>query len=518
LRPAATYWPIHAGALRAVSAGGGAGALPPHRTRAAPLELFMSEHRLFRSAAGVAALALGVGGLAACGGGGTTPPAPAAARPSQLTVPVDYYTLANGLRVVLSRDTTAPTAGVGVYYHIGFRNEPRDRTGFSHLFEHLMFQGSRNLGKLQFIRLVESNGGVLDGSTRFDFTNYYQVVPSQTLETMLWAEADRMKGLAIDAANLRNQQDVVKNEVKVNVLNQPYGSFPWIDLPMAANTNWYNAHNFYGDLKDLDAATLADATAFSRTYYAPNNAALAIVGDFDPAQARAWVTKYFGGIPRVAQPPRPDLSEPRQTQERKGSRVDAFANRPALGVAYHMPDRWTQDWYAMGLIDQILGQGRDARLYQALVQEAGLTSDVQAGINWGLGNMFDYEGPMLWMVALYHDKDKPAEALISVFDREVEALRAAPVDAATLDRAKVKMRSSLYDAIEEFSGLGKLNLLASFALFDNDPNRINTLEGEFARITPDAIRKTAQEYLRRENRTVFAVIPGAKEGAGGSSR
>ncbi len=188
------------------------------------------------------------------------PPPPQTA--GQLQVPVEYFTLKNGLKVVLSRDMTTPTAVVAVYYNIGFRNEPKDKTGFSHLFEHMMFQGSQNLGKMEFIRLVESNGGLLNGSTRFDFTNYFQVVPSHVLETMLWAEADRMRGLNIDADNLKNQQEVVKNEVKVNVLNQPYGGFPWIDLPMAANENWYNAHNFYGDLAHLDAATLDDVRSF----------------------------------------------------------------------------------------------------------------------------------------------------------------------------------------------------------------------------------------------------------------
>ena len=169
--------------------------------------------------------------------------------PTQLTVPVDNYTLANGLKVVLSRDTTVPTAGVGVYYHVGFRNEPKNRTGFAHLFEHLMFQGSAEPREARVHQAHGIERRPVERSTRFDFTNYYQVVPSHTLETILWAEADRMKGLAIDAANLKNQQDVVKNEVRVNVLNQPYGSFPWIDLPMAANENWYNAHNFYGDLE-----------------------------------------------------------------------------------------------------------------------------------------------------------------------------------------------------------------------------------------------------------------------------
>ncbi|MFN8579960.1 MAG: pitrilysin family protein [Gemmatimonadaceae bacterium] len=429
----------------------------------------------------------------------------------RLTVPIEYYTLPNGLRVVMSRDTTAPTVGVGVYYHIGFRNEPRNRTGFAHLFEHLMFQGSKNMGKMEFIKLVESNGGILNGSTRFDFTNYFQLVPSHTLEPILWAEADRMRGLAIDSTNLKNQQDVVKNEVRVNVLNQPYGSFPWIDLPMAANENWYNAHNFYGDLAQLDAATLADASAFFTTYYAPNNAALAIVGDFDPAQAKQWVEKYFASIPRVEPGARPDITEPRQTKERRGSRVDALANRPALGLAYHMPERWTPEWFAMGLLDQILGQGRDSRLYDALVQRTGLTSDVQAGINWGLGNMFNYEGPMLWMVSVYHDRDKSPDSLLTVIDREIESLRTTPVDSATLARARTKMRSSLYSTVDEFSGLGKLDLLASFALFDNDPARFNRLEDEFAKVTPAVLQRTAQEYLRRDNRTVYTIVPGAKD-------
>lgn len=443
--------------------------------------------------------------LAACG----TPSADKSSA-TKLNADIEYYTLPNGLRVVLSQDATVPTVGVGVYYHVGFRNEPKGRTGFAHLFEHLMFQGSKNLGKMEFIKMIESNGGVLNGSTRFDFTNYYQVVPSHTLETILWGEADRMKGLAIDAASLKNQQEVVKSEVRVNVLNQPYGSFPWIDLPMTANTNWYNAHNFYGDLKELDAATLEDASQFFKIYYAPNNAVLAVVGDFDKSQAKAWIEKYFAAIPKVDQPPRPDLSEPRQTEEKHGTRTDPLANRPALALGYHLPERWSDSWFAFGLIDQILGQGRDSKLYDALVQRAGLTSDVSAGINWGLGNMFNYEGPMLWIVSVFHDKTAKPDSLMKVMDAEIESLRSAPVDSATLTRAKIKMRSALYGIAEDFVGLGKLDLLASFALFDNDPAKINTLEDRFAAVTAEQIQKAAQEYLRKENRTVYTIVPGAK--------
>ena len=245
---------------------------------------------------------MAVAALAVCAAASGSLSPIAAQGGGQLQVPVEYFKLKNGLKVVLSRDMTTPTAVVAVYYNIGFRNEPKDKTGFSHLFEHMMFQGSQNLGKMEFIRLVESNGGLLNGSTRFDFTNYFQVVPSHVLETILWAEADRMRGLDIGADNLKNQQEVVKNEVKVNVLNQPYGGFPWIDLPMAANQNWYNAHNFYGDLAHLDAATLDDVRSFFRTFYAPNNAVLVVTGDFEADRTKAWIEKFFAGIPAAKLP------------------------------------------------------------------------------------------------------------------------------------------------------------------------------------------------------------------------
>jgi zinc protease len=427
-----------------------------------------------------------------------------------LRVPVEYKTLSNGLKVVLSPDPTTPTAVIAVYYNIGFRNEPKDRTGFAHLFEHMMFQGSQNLGKMEFIKLVESNGGTLNGSTRFDFTNYFQVIPSHKLETILWAEADRMRGLQIDSTNLKNQQEVVKNEVRVNVLNQPYGGFPWIDLPMAANSNWYNAHNFYGDLAHLDAATLDDVRSFFRTYYAPNNAVIVIVGDFQPTPTLALVRKYFENIPSAPQPAKPDLTEPRQTAEKRASRTDSLARRPALALGYHVPPRHTPEWYAFGLLDQILAQGRDSRFYDEVVRKRALTSSVTAGINYGLGNMFDYNGPMLWIVSTFHDADKPADSLVAAMDSAIASVRDRPVDRATLDRALVKLRSQLYSQMESFAGFGRANLLASFALFDDDPARINRLEADFAKVTPELIQKTAQEYLRPTNRTVYTIIPAAR--------
>ena len=455
----------------------------------------------------LAALVAMAGPALAAAPSGSATAAPAA--PEGFTVPVEYHHLDNGLRVVLSRDATAPVAVVAVYYNIGFRIEPRERTGFAHLFEHMMFQGSENLGKMQFIRLIQSNGGVLNGSTRFDFTNYFEIVPSHVLEMMLWGEADRMRALDVSQENLTNQKGVVTNEVKVNVLNQPYGGFPWLDLPQHANTNWYNAHNFYGDLDDLEAATLEDVRRFFGTYYTPGNAVVVVSGDFEPAQALAWVGKYFGSIASHPRPAMPDVSEPRQEKEKRASETDALATRPALAVGYHAPARGTPESYAMGLLDQILVQGRDSRLYQALVQKHGLTGEVSGGTNL-LGNMFDVAGPTLWTVSLFHDADKPTDAILKIFDDEIEKLRSAPVDATTLDLAKVKMRSALYDDIEDTFGFGRADLLASFALFDDDPGRINSLEGAFARVTPELLLETAKEYLRSGNRTILTIEPKAE--------
>ena len=433
-------------------------------------------------------------------------------RPAGLNVPVEYYKLPNGLRVVLSPDHSAPTVVVGVYYRIGFRVEPRDRTGFAHLFEHMMFQGSQNLGKMQMIKLVQQNGGVLNGSTRFDFTNYYEVMPANKLETVLWAEADRMRGLAITEDNLKNQQGVVGNEVKVNVLNRPYGGFPWLDMPQYANTNWYNAHNFYGDLKDINAATLPDVQQFFKTYYAPNNAALTVVGDFDPEEAKAMIAKYFGPIPSVEAAKQPDLREPRQEKEKRFTKEDAQAKKPALAIAYHIPDRNTPEYYAMGLIDQILLQGDDSLLHEELVKKRAYTGAVEGGINL-LGNMFNYNGPMLWIASLFHDNSVKPDDIVAAAEGVIEPLRTRPLDAATVDRALVKFRSSLYDAMEEFSGFGRADLLASFALFDDDPGRINDIENQLRKVTPELIQKTAAEYLRPTNRTVLIVEPKAAESA-----
>ena len=282
--------------------------------------------------------------------------------------------LANGLDVVVAPDSTAPVVTVGIYYKIGFRLEPQGRSGFAHLFEHMMFQGSANAPKTQHIKLINSSGGVLNGSTSYDVTNYYQAVPSNALERVLWLEADRMRALKVDDENLKNQRDVVKEEVRVNVMNQPYGGFPWLDMPPVAFRNWSNAHNFYGDFADLDAADLEDVQAFFKTYYVPNNAVLLILGDVKPEEGIALAKKYFADIPAGAPPPFADPSEPEQAEERRGDVEEKFGTLPAMAIGYLMPVRRTADWCAMALLDQALHGGRAGRMHRELVLESRLLS------------------------------------------------------------------------------------------------------------------------------------------------
>ena len=330
---------------------------------------------------------------------------------------------------MLSRDTSAPTAVVAVYYNIGFRIEPKDRTGFAHLFEHMMFQGSENLGKNEFIGLVAIERR---HPQRLDALRLHELLrdrPAHTLETILWAEADRMRGLDITQENLTNQQGVVKNEVKVNVLNQPYGGFPWLDLPQFANTNWYNAHNFYGDLAAPRRGDARRRAAVLQDLLRAEQRGAG--GDRRHRSGRrrsAGSRSTSPAFPRRQLPPQPDISEPRQEKEKRSNREDALATRPALALGYHLPPRNTPEYYAMGLIDQILVQGQDSRLYQALVQKRGLTGEVSGGSNPGSATCSTSTGRCSGRVYLIHDSDKPADEILKVIDEEVARLQNTPVD------------------------------------------------------------------------------------------
>jgi predicted Zn-dependent peptidase len=427
---------------------------------------------------------------------------------TQLQIPIQNSTLKNGLRVVIARDATAPVVTAGVYYKIGFRREPQGRSGFAHLFEHMMFQGSENAPKMQHIKLINSSGGVLNGSTMYDVTNYYEAVPSNALERVLWLEADRMRALKVDDENLRNQRDVVKEEVRVNVLNQPYGGFPWLDMPPVAFRNWANAHNFYGDFADLDAASLADVQKFFRTYYVPNNAVLLMLGDVKPEEGFALAEKYFAPILAGAAPPFADPSEPPQKEERRGYVEEKFGTLPAIAVGYVMPPRRTADWHAMALLDQALHGGRAGRIYRNLVLEKQLAVEADGGVD----DIFGYNGPSQMTTRILHKPEYSAEATVAAFDEVLSEVREKGITEDELQQLKVKWRSDYYSTLESGRGgymprYGLMHLLACFTLFDDEPQLVNTILDGFLGVKCEEIQSVARKYLRPENRAIVFRTP-----------
>jgi zinc protease len=436
---------------------------------------------------------------------------------TRLQVPIHSTTLKNGLRVVIAPDITAPVVTVGIYYKIGFRLEPQGRSGFAHLFEHMMFQGSANAPKTQHIKLINSSGGVLNGSTMYDVTNYYEAVPSNALERVLWLEADRMRALKVDDENLRNQRDVVKEEVRVNVMNQPYGGFPWLDMPPVAFRNWANAHNFYGDFADLDAATLGDVQKFFKTYYLPNNAVLLLLGDILAEEGAALAEKYFADIPKGETPPFANPAEPPQKEERRGYVEEKFGTLPAMAIGYVMPQRRTPEWYAMALLDQALHGGRAGRIHRELVLEKQVAVEADGGID----DIFGYNGPTQMTTRILHKPEYSSKATLAEFDAVIRELQEKGISEDELQQLKVKWRSDYYSTLEGGRGgsmprYGLMHLLACFTLFDNEPHLVNSILEGFLAVTREQVQAVAKKYLQPENRAIVFRMPAktdAKEAA-----
>jgi zinc protease len=435
----------------------------------------------------------------------------------QPQIAIEHTTLPNGLKVVIAPDSTAPVVTVGVYYKIGFRLEPQGRSGFAHLFEHMMFQGSANAPKMQHIKLINSSGGVLNGSTHYDVTNYYQAVPSNALERVLWLEADRMRALKVDDENLRNQRDVVKEEVRVNVMNQPYGGFPWLDLPPVAFRNWANSHNFYGDFADLDAASLVDVQSFFKTYYVPNNAVLLILGDVQPGEGIALAKKYFADIPAGPPPPFADPAEPEQKEERRGEVEEKFGTLPAMAIGYPIPARRTRDWCAMTLLDMALHGGRAGRLHRELVLEKQIAVEADGGID----DIFGYNGPSQMVTRILHKPEFSSDATLVAFDAVIREVQQNGISEDELQQLKVKWRSDYYSTLEGGRGgymprYGLMHLLACFTLFDGEPQLVNTILDGFLAVTREDVLAAAKKYLRNDKRAIVFRKPvnvAAKEAA-----
>lgn len=424
-----------------------------------------------------------------------------------LNIPVVYYKLPNGLKVVISEDHIAPVVTVAVYYNVGFRLEPKGRTGFAHLFEHMMFQGSANVKKFEHAKFVEANGGSLNGHTDFDYTNYYQTLPSNRVELALWLESDRMRSLDVSEENLKNQQAVVSEEVRVNVLNQPYQLFEWISLWQNAFTNWHNSHNGYGELAEINAATIEDVRTFFKTYYAPNNAVLTVVGDVDVNEVRKMVERHFNSIPAQPIPARADLSEPPQKKEKRISETDTLAKLPALATGYHMPPQNSPDFPAMALLALILQGDDSSRWYQRLVKEKELTLDLSGALNY-FGNEFDYTGPMIMTTRTTYKPGHTAGEVLREMDAVIAEITAKGVTEKELADAKVRYRSNFYSQLE--SGFGKAHLLSALALFRDNPQQINSLLTPFENVSAAQVKAAAAKYLAASNRTVIDRVPETK--------
>lgn len=415
--------------------------------------------------------------------------------------------LDNGLRVVLAPDRNAAAVAVAMYYDVGFRSEPEGRSGFAHLFEHLMFEGSATLPKLEHARLVQGNGGTFNGSTNSDYTRYFEELPSNALELGLFLEADRMRAVRLSEETLENQISVVKEEIRVNVLNRPYGGFPWIPLPQVMFKTFNNAHNGYGSFEDLESATVDDAAAFFDYYYAPANAVLAVVGDFDTDQAGPLVERHFASIPARVGPRRPDFSEPAPTGERRMELVDRLAPRPALAIGYRVPDPIDQldDYLAMVVLGAVLaGGGEASRLYQRLVKVDRTVSHV-AGYVGTFGNPFEMRDPtMLQIVAYLQSPD--VDAVLSSIDAEVEAL-IGDLLPDEVDRVVRSMRSGFLADVDDF--IERAQLLAVFEQQRSVPELINDLPERAAAVSATSVRRAAERWLMPGKRAVLELQPGA---------
>ena len=320
-----------------------------------------------------------------------------------------------------------------------------------------------------------------------------------------------MRALKVDDENLRNQRDVVKEEVRVNVMNQPYGGFPWLDMPPVAFRNWANAHNFYGDFADLDAASLADVQTFFRTYYVPNNAVLLILGDVNLADGFSLAERYFGSIPSGTPPQFADPTEPPQAEERRGDVVEKFGTLPAMAVGYVMPTRRTPDWCAMALLDQALHGGRAGRVYRELVLEKQIAVEADGGVD----DIFGYDGPSQMTTRIFHKPEISSDDTLAAFDQIIREMQEKGITDSELEQLKVKFRSDYFATLEGGRGghmpkYGLMHLLACFTLFDDEPQLVNTILDGFLAVTKERVQDAARKHLRPQNRAIVFRKPIAK--------
>jgi len=407
---------------------------------------------------------------------------------------LERFSLANGLRVVVSPDHSAPVVALAVVYDVGFRSEPEGRSGFAHLFEHLMFQGSANVEKMEHGRLVQGAGGVMNGHTRPDLTSYYEALPKDALALALWLEADRMAGLRLDQENLDNQIAVVKEEIRVNVANQPYGGFPWIDLPALAFDTYPNAHNGYGSFDDLDKATCEDAAEFFTTYYAPANAALVIVGDVDVDDARGLVETHFGDLPARPRPERPSFAEPPLAAVRRATKPDPLAPTPAIAIGRRAPDPVSDltGLLAAAIVGSLLTDGDASRLRRRLVHEERVATDVGCLVGT-FGDPLSMRSPLLFQTLVFHPGRRTTDQLVAAVDEEIARLAADGPTDDELGRVRAALAAARWRQSDPV--LERALAIADAEIIHARPSLPAEIAGLIETIDRDAVRTAAADLL-----------------------
>jgi len=394
-----------------------------------------------------------------------------------------------------------PVVSVAVYYDVGSRNEREGRTGFAHLFEHMMFQGSENVPKAAHFQYISNAGGTMNGTTSSERTNYFETLPANQLPLALWLESDRMRSLSVTQENLDNQREAVKEEKRLRYDNQPYVN-GFLRLFEMCFQNPANAHSTIGSMEDLDAATVEDIQEFFRIYYAPNNAVLSIVGDFDQAETRRLVDKYFATIPSQPEPPPVDVSEPEEVAQHEDVFYDKLAPMPAFAVGWKIPPRRSPEFYALSLASHLLFEGESARLYQKLVKGEESVVQIQGGID-------ERRGPSGLFIVVIPKPDRDGRQIR-------EAILSELKDLATngpSDDEMEKLRNNLFNSAvrSRQSSLFRAQQLAEFTLYDNDPELFNSDLANYLRITADQIRDAVLNYLDTDNRVLLDIVPSPQE-------
>jgi|AGTN01.2.fsa_nt_gi Predicted Zn-dependent peptidases len=417
------------------------------------------------------------------------------------------FTLENGLRVLVSEDHSVPVSAAVLIYDVGARDEKQGKSGFAHLFEHMMFEGSRYVPKGAFFKYVQSAGGQLNASTHPDFTDYYESLPSNQIPLSFWLESDRMRSLAVTDETFKNQQETVKEEKRLRIDNQPY-------MPAALQTeelifdNWTNKHPVIGYLEDLNAATTEDVKKFFNTYYAPNNCTMAVVGDVDSAEIEKLVRKYFASIPKQPEvPTRPDTAEPRQEKPKYLKVVDKHAKLPAFWMAWKAPARRDPDSFVMNLIQNLLTGGTSSRLYQKLIKVEQIAVQVSSSYD-------ERRGPSEMDFFAVLKPGVSAEKVRQSIIDELNKLKKEPILDSELQKTKNQTAASYFASGGPYSlqkSLGRAEMLAQYAAFYKDPSLIDKDLESYLAVTKADIQRVAEKYFFPEGVTVVDVVPADQE-------